>query len=125
MIARIVKIPSFTDGAVHALSQLNISDQLVAATAEEIAKPKNDYWRLDADRAFQIITRDPFSKLNLKYADLAIRESSLLIEFGGPLADRWGFSISGIKGHAPMTPEGSSDLRTVSKEIIVFWGPQN
>lgn len=124
IIPRIVKIPSFTDGAAHALSQLNISDQLVAATAEEIAKPKNDYWRLDSDRSFQIMTRDPFSKLNLKYADLAIRESSLLIEFGSPLADRWGFSISGIKGHAPRTPEGSSDLKTVSKEIIVFWGPQ-
>ena len=115
-----LKLPSFTEGAARTLIALNISNLLVAAVAEELAKPRDDSWKLEHDREKEVLTREPFSRLGLKYADLRFEESSLLFEFGSPIAGRWGISISGVKNKPPTLPNYGSDPIMVSREILVY-----
>ncbi len=124
-IPTILNVPVFTDGAARTLRGLNLSEELVTATSEELAKPQDRYddWGARGERWTQISKKYPFSKLGLRSPHLSILKSSLLFEFGSPIADRWGFSISGTKGQSPSIPGNCSDLRTVSKEIVVFRGP--
>lgn len=119
--------PSFTDGAAYTLKNLNLSEQLVAAAAREIAIPqKENEWRFETERINRVMKTYPFSQLGLgwpSYPKLRIKNSSLLFEFGSAIAFRWGLSISGIKGVPPTIPQDVMDLRSVSTEIIVFTGP--
>ena len=115
-----VKVPNFTYGAAQTLRKLSISDQLVAAAAREIAKPRENNWTLEDGRTRQILATDPFSRLKLRYAHLRIINSSLIFGFGSPIANRWGFAISGEKGKAPTLPSYGVDPKMVSSEIFVF-----
>jgi hypothetical protein len=115
----------FTDGAAHTLKKLGISDQLVIAAAEELAKPHDRYkdWSAKDQLWLELKKKPPFSKLDVRYPHLSILGSCLVFEFGSPIANRWGFSISSEKDNPPLTPQGATQHRSVSTEIVVFAGP--
>jgi hypothetical protein len=122
---RLLNVPGFVDGAARTLRQLDISDELVMGVSEEIKKPVDEInkWWLETERTQQILSQPAFSKLGLKYAKLGFRDNCLLFEFGSPIADRWGFAISSIRGKPPSIPPDRFNLRPVSREIVVFEGP--
>lgn len=117
-------LPTLVDGAARTLRELHGSEQMLAVVAGELASRSPDEGsEAKEERNARILAKAPFSRLHLKYADLRILNDSLLIEFGSPIAFRWGFSVSGIPEKSPSLPEGCFNLRTVSKEITVFEGP--
>ena len=124
-IPSLLKIPKFSDGAALAIRKLNISDQLVTAVADELAKPREDPWDLKPDNMKEILEKDPFSRLGLSSARLQFCESSLVFDFGNRIEDRWGFSISGVKNKPPSMPSYGSNPKMVSKEILVYTGPSD
>lgn len=126
VISRALPNPNFSDGAAKTLNSLNRSDEMVLGAADEIAKISGEYEDSDSgrNRELRILAKVPFASLDLSGAQLRILNDSLLFEFGGPLTlNRWGFSVSGVKGKSPSLLPKSYNLRSISPEIIVFEDP--
>ena len=121
------RLPSLclADGVTQTLRKLNQSKQMIAAVAKELGafKEQAGFREEYKERNARLLATPPFSSLDLKYTDLRILDNSQLFEFGGPLAFRWGFSVSAIQGQPPALPENCFNIRSVSKEIVVFEGP--
>ena len=119
-------LPSFNDGVVETLRNKTTGADFVALAKATSAKPPA--WLKESEEPGLLEKKDkwlkteaPLDRLGVQpYPKISLQGKTLLVQWGGPLARRWGLAISSTAGAKPEIPSYAAHSEEVHPEVWLF-----
>jgi hypothetical protein len=119
-------LPTFNEGVQETLRSKTTGADFVALAKTTIAKPpkwltKEEDPVLSPDKEQWLKTAAPLDRLGMQpYPKVRLKGKTLLLEWGGPMARRWGLAISATPGVKPEIPSHAAHSEEVHPEVWLF-----
>jgi hypothetical protein len=119
-------LPTFNQGVRETLrAKTSGADFVAVAKATAAAPPKwlttDDTTALSAGKEKWLKVTAPFDRLGVQpYPKVRLEGNTLQVEWGGPLARRWGLAISASAGVKPEIPSYAAHSEEIHPEVWLF-----
>ena len=126
VVLQFVPIPSFLDGVEDSLREHTTSAEFVSLAKSVKMSPPAWLGQQQAPNASEQKAKwlgsvAPLNRLALSQHPLVeVRQNTLELRWGGPLAKRWGILVSATPGVKPEIPSHASSCREIYPEVWIY-----